>query len=73
MFNFRADRVRQLTHAFTDADWNKFPVSTRPALSEFVTFTQYDKDFTLPIVFPPVSMDHILAEEISGAGLMPLR
>ncbi len=73
MFNFRADRVRELTHAFTDDDWKEFPAINRPALAEYVTFTRYDKHFDLPVVFPPVSLDHILAEEISAAGLSQLR
>jgi len=73
MFNFRADRVRELTQVFTDKNWDAFPVNFRPALAEYVTFTQYDKDFNLPVVFPPVSMDHILAQEISSYGLKQLR
>ncbi|MFC1837235.1 2,3-bisphosphoglycerate-independent phosphoglycerate mutase [Thermodesulfobacteriota bacterium] len=73
MFNFRADRVRELTHAFTDKNWGEFSVSSRPALTEYITFTQYDIHFTLPVVFPPASLDHILAEEISAAGLSQLR
>ena len=73
MFNFRADRVRELTHVFTDQNWNEFTVNSRPVLAEYVTFTQYDKHFTLPVAFPPVGLDHILAEEISSAGLRQLR
>ena len=73
MFNFRADRVRELTHVFTDEKWDEFEVKKRPSLAEYVTFTQYDRHFTLPVVFPPVTMDHILAEEISAAGLRQLR
>ncbi len=73
MFNFRADRVRELTHIFTDKSWNEFPLDHRPALTDYVTFTQYDKHFTLPVAFPPVSMDHILAEELSVSGLRQLR
>jgi 2,3-bisphosphoglycerate-independent phosphoglycerate mutase len=73
MFNFRADRVRELTHVFTDENWQEFELNHRPKLAEYVTFTQYDKQFTLPVVFPPASMDHILAEEISSHGLKQLR
>jgi 2,3-bisphosphoglycerate-independent phosphoglycerate mutase len=58
---------------FTDKNWNQFATAHRPKLASYVTFTQYDKHFTLPVVFPPVSMDHILAEEISNAGLKQLR
>jgi 2,3-bisphosphoglycerate-independent phosphoglycerate mutase len=73
MFNFRADRVRELTHVFTDKNWDAFALSSRPALEAYVTFTQYDKQFSLPVVFPPASLDHILAEEISSSGLKQLR
>jgi len=73
MFNFRADRVRELTHVFTDKNWDEFSINYRPALAEYVTFTQYDKHFTMPVVFPPASMDHILAQEISSHGLRQLR
>ena len=73
MFNFRADRVRELTRVFTDNNWDEFAINHRPALAAYITFTSYDKHFTLPVVFPPLSMDHILAEEISAAGLRQLR
>ncbi|MGW8160635.1 MAG: 2,3-bisphosphoglycerate-independent phosphoglycerate mutase [Desulfobulbales bacterium] len=73
MFNFRADRVRELTRVFTDKNWGAFGVTHRPDLAEYVTFTQYDKDFPLPVVFPPVQLNHILAEEISALGLKQLR
>ena len=73
MFNFRADRVRELTHVFTDDSWQEFKINYQPKLAEYVTFTQYDKQFTLPVAFPPVSMDHILAEEVSNHGLRQLR
>jgi len=73
MFNFRADRVSELNHVLTDENWQEFEVNYRPKLTEYVTFTQYDKQFTLPVAFPPASMDHILAEEISSHGLKQLR
>jgi len=72
-FNFRADRVRELTHAFTDQDFNEFPCDFRPALAECITFTEYDRKFRLPVVFPPVSLTHILGEEISSHNLTQLR
>jgi len=72
-YNFRADRARELTRAFTEKDFAGFSASFRPQLSEFVTFTRYEKDFTLPVVFPPVSLTRILGEEVSRAGLRQLR
>ncbi|MFZ5774259.1 MAG: 2,3-bisphosphoglycerate-independent phosphoglycerate mutase [Thermodesulfobacteriota bacterium] len=72
-FNFRADRARQLTHAFVDRDFGRFEATHRPQLSEFVTFTVYEKDFDMPVAFPPVSHTRILGEEVSGHGLRQLR
>jgi len=72
-FNFRADRARQLTHAFTDQDFDKFPAANRPKLANFATCTRYEKDFALPVLFPPQSLTRILGEEISAQGLRQLR
>lgn len=72
-FNFRADRVRELTHAFTDVEFDKFACLKRPQLAQCVTFTRYEKDFTLPVAFPPVALTRILGEEISRHGLKQLR
>ncbi|MBU0483252.1 MAG: 2,3-bisphosphoglycerate-independent phosphoglycerate mutase [Proteobacteria bacterium] len=72
-FNFRADRARQLTHAFTDQHFAGFVPVSRPQLAEYVTFTGYDQKFDLPVAFPPVSLSHILGEEVSDHGLRQLR
>ena len=72
-FNFRADRARQLVHAFTDKEFTKFKTIKRPVLGEFVTCTSYEKSFDLPILFPPNSLEHILGEEISRHNLRQLR
>ena len=72
-FNFRADRVRELTHAFTDQVFDKFAAAHRPQLAACVTFTRYDKHFDLPVAFPPQSMTRILGEELSRHQLRQLR
>ena len=72
-FNFRADRTRQLVQAMIDPAFDRFPVRRRPKLTHCVTFTEYDKHFHLPVVFPPVSLTHILGEEVSLHQLRQLR
>ncbi len=72
-FNFRADRARELTYAFTDEDFQSFSAVRKPVLGEYVTFTRYDKHFDFPVVFPPTSMTRILGEEISRHGMRQLR
>jgi 2,3-bisphosphoglycerate-independent phosphoglycerate mutase len=72
-FNFRADRAREMTRAFTEKDFDGFDVSNRPKLNHVLTMTQYDEGFDLPVAFPPVGLTRILGEEVSGAGLKQLR
>ena len=71
-YNFRADRARQLTRAFTDASFDGFE---RERLSdlEFVMMTPYDDDFDLPIAFDRVNLEGTLGEVISERGGRQLR
>ncbi|OLD73670.1 MAG: phosphoglycerate mutase (2,3-diphosphoglycerate-independent), partial [Ignavibacteria bacterium 13_1_40CM_2_61_4] len=49
-FNYRTDRPRQLTRAFIDPAFDKFP---RKKLDlYFATMTKYQDDFTCPVAFP---------------------
>jgi 2,3-bisphosphoglycerate-independent phosphoglycerate mutase len=71
-FNFRADRARQLTRVLTETDFREF--DRGPALSlHFVSFTQYKKEFTLPVAFPPLVLTKILAEVWAENGVRNLR
>ncbi|MEM1041237.1 MAG: 2,3-bisphosphoglycerate-independent phosphoglycerate mutase [Bacteroidota bacterium] len=75
-FNFRADRARQLTRAFTDEAFNHFERGTpgnRPLDLRYVTFTPYDEAFDLPIAFPKVNLTDTLGEVVAKAGLTQLR
>ena len=71
-FNFRADRARELTRAYTEAGFDAFSVK-QPKLCGFATMTQYEADFDLPVAFDPVRLEGILGEAISRAGLDQLR
>jgi 2,3-bisphosphoglycerate-independent phosphoglycerate mutase len=71
--NFRSDRARELTLAFTAPDFTGFQRQARPHLAEFVCLTQYDATFNLPIVFPPQPLTDLLGEVISRAGMKQLR
>ena len=72
-FNFRSDRVRQITHAFNDADFPYFERRKHPHLCGYVCMTQYDETFSLPIAFEPVNLKDILGEIISRNNLHQLR
>jgi 2,3-bisphosphoglycerate-independent phosphoglycerate mutase len=72
-FNFRADRTRQLTRAFTEQGFKGFVRNVLPRLSGFVCMTLYDAAFTLPIAFPPEHPTQILGQVVSEQGLHQLR
>ncbi|MBM4118244.1 2,3-bisphosphoglycerate-independent phosphoglycerate mutase [bacterium] len=71
-FNFRADRARQLTRAFTEADFTGFPRARFPRL-RFASMTEYDATFALPQAFPPLTLDGLFADVFAAAGLTNLR
>jgi 2,3-bisphosphoglycerate-independent phosphoglycerate mutase len=72
-FNFRADRARQLTRAFTESDFREFARKRMIPLSSFVTMTEYDKTFNLPVAFPPRDLKNILGEIASREKIPQLR
>lgn len=71
--NFRADRARELTQAFTAGDFDGFARRARPALARFVCLTRYHKDFGLPVAFPPTRPENVLGEYLGGLGYRQLR
>jgi 2,3-bisphosphoglycerate-independent phosphoglycerate mutase len=66
-FNFRPDRVRQMTRALTDPDFEQF--ETPYAIDNFVCMTEYDEDFDLPVAFPPLELQNGLTDYLSKEGL----
>ncbi|MGA8428536.1 MAG: 2,3-bisphosphoglycerate-independent phosphoglycerate mutase [Candidatus Sulfotelmatobacter sp.] len=88
-FNFRADRARQITRALArNSGLNAQNGSDLPGAADldatiprdrvprnlyYVCMTQYDKNFSLPVVIPPESMSNILANVMGGMNLRNLR
>jgi 2,3-bisphosphoglycerate-independent phosphoglycerate mutase len=68
MFNFRADRMRQLLAVLTDPDFDRFP-RTVPSELAVATMTEYVRDQAPPIAFPPQDVETPLARVLSEAGL----
>jgi 2,3-bisphosphoglycerate-independent phosphoglycerate mutase len=57
-FNFRPDRMRQIT--------------TKLGADRYTTMTEYDEDWSFPILFPPQRPAVTLAKLLSGRGLRQL-
>lgn len=71
--NFRSDRARQLTTSFIDDQFDGFEKPRDIALADFVTITEYKKDFDVPIAYPAETLSNIFGEYISDQGLTQLR
>jgi len=71
-FNFRSDRARQLTRAFTEVDFEGFEREPIEDLA-FVTMSPYDDDFDVPVAFDKLNLEDTLGEVISRRGGRQLR
>ena len=72
-FNYRSDRAREITRAFTDPSFSGFTRSIWPKLASYVCMTTYDETFNLPVAFGPTELKNILGEVVGKAGLNQLR
>jgi len=72
-YNFRTDRARQLTRAFTEPDFHYFQRKKILKKLFFVTMTEFEKDFAVSAVaFPPRKVNYALPRVISEKGLRQL-
>lgn len=71
-FNYRADRAREISRAFTATEFDGFDRPQTIDLAAFVCMTEYDEHLKLAVAFPADSYDNILAEVIAKAGLKQL-
>ncbi len=71
--NFRADRARQLTRAFVDADFSGFARGRAPRLADFVTTTRYAADIDCHCAYAPEAPDNVLPAYLSALGMTQLR
>ncbi|WP_237067748.1 2,3-bisphosphoglycerate-independent phosphoglycerate mutase [Microbulbifer guangxiensis] len=71
--NFRPDRARQLTRAFTEDAFDGFERAATPKLADFVMTTEYAADIHASCAFPPEDLVNSFGEYIAGRGLNQLR
>jgi 2,3-bisphosphoglycerate-independent phosphoglycerate mutase len=71
--NYRSDRARQFTRPFIEDNFDGFARAVRPKLGAFVSLTEYNKNFHVPVAFPPENITNSFGEYISNIGLRQLR
>jgi len=71
-FNFRADRVRQMTEALLAEDFLGFERGVVPTL-HVATMTQYRQDFACPVAYPPEQLRSMFGELVAARGMTQFR
>ncbi len=71
-FNYRTDRLRQITYALTQKDMPEYGLKTIPL--HYVTMTNYDESFTgLHIAYDKPNLINTMGEIVAKKGLKQLR
>nr|QCI05400.1 Phosphoglycerate mutase [Crouania attenuata] len=71
-FNFRPDRIRQLLHSLIKPNFKGFTVFNLNNLN-IISFTEYDSNIKIPIIFPKPKKNNFLGEIIAQQGLKQFR
>ncbi|MGN6189972.1 MAG: 2,3-bisphosphoglycerate-independent phosphoglycerate mutase [Conexibacter sp.] len=65
-FNFRPDRMREITQALADPSFTEVDRGGAPPVARYATMTEYHEGWPYPIAFPPerpkVTLSHVLAD-----------
>jgi 2,3-bisphosphoglycerate-independent phosphoglycerate mutase len=71
--NFRSDRARQITRPFIEPDFDGFERAANPRLGSFVSLTEYNSEFDVPVAYPAERLKNVFGEYIAQHGLRQLR
>ncbi|AGH82231.1 phosphoglyceromutase [Psychromonas sp. CNPT3] len=70
--NFRADRAREISYAFCDANFSGFERAATPKIT-FATLTEYANDIVAPAAYPSESLQNTLGEWLADHNKTQLR
>ncbi|MGI9285353.1 MAG: 2,3-bisphosphoglycerate-independent phosphoglycerate mutase [Pseudomonadales bacterium] len=71
--NFRADRARELTRAFTETEFSGFPRVNSPVLADFVMTTEYAANIDASCAYAPATLANGFGEHLAKLGKTQLR
>jgi len=71
--NFRADRARQFSRCFTEANFTGFTRKKTPTISDFVMLTQYAADIDASCAFAPNTLNNVMGEWLAKHNKTQLR
>jgi 2,3-bisphosphoglycerate-independent phosphoglycerate mutase len=68
-FNFRPDRMRQITRALADPSFDEIDRGGSDVVANYVTMTSYEEDWDYPVLFPPHRPATTIAKVLADRGL----
>jgi 2,3-bisphosphoglycerate-independent phosphoglycerate mutase len=71
-FNFRPDRMRELSRALAEPGFDGIDRGGAPPLERYSTMTAYEEDFGYPVAFAPEHPATTLPRVLAGAGVKQL-
>jgi 2,3-bisphosphoglycerate-independent phosphoglycerate mutase len=71
-FNFRPDRMRQITRALAEEGFDEIDRGGATVVESYTTLAEYDEDWDYPVVFPPERPAITIAQVIADRGLVQL-
>jgi 2,3-bisphosphoglycerate-independent phosphoglycerate mutase len=71
-FNFRPDRMRELTRALAEPGFTEIDRGGAPAVERYATFTEYEEGWPYPVVFAPERPATTLSVVLAAAGATQL-
>jgi 2,3-bisphosphoglycerate-independent phosphoglycerate mutase len=72
-FNYRSDRAREISLAFTAAEFSEFNRGASPPKTSYTGMTRYEAALNIPAAFLPQNLDHIFGEWLEERNLSQFR
>ncbi|MBU1109756.1 MAG: 2,3-bisphosphoglycerate-independent phosphoglycerate mutase [Candidatus Riflebacteria bacterium] len=70
-FNFRADRMRQISRVFTSPEFEEFKCKEMHV--DYLSFTHYSDEFSFPEIFAQQHLDNVLGRVLAENNIAQLR
>lgn len=71
-FNFREDRIRQISETFVNKNFDKFPIKNFQNLA-IASMTKIEEWYNIPVAFPPTKITNSLGSILAKHNLIQLR
>jgi 2,3-bisphosphoglycerate-independent phosphoglycerate mutase len=71
-FNFRPDRMREITRALADPDFAEVERGGANVVERYATMTEYEEGWPYPVAFPPARPEITMPAVVASRGLRQL-